>query len=192
MRDGNAESVKVDVMTTSDAPPSTKIYDQTLPTGFDADGKPIEDVDADGKKVQTGGYGYLTTRDGTKLAINVHLPGPASKGPYPTVIEYSGYAYAWPGAGHRASPRHLRARSASPYVDVNMRGTGCSRRRLRLLRARSSRSTATTSSRPSPRQPWVANNRVGMVGISYPRDQPAVRRCRPSPPQPGGDHARSA
>ena len=44
----------------------------------------------------TAGYGYLTTRDGTKLAIMVYLPGPIDKGPYPTVIEYSGYDPANP------------------------------------------------------------------------------------------------
>src|SRR5258708_1901760 len=37
------------------------------------------------------GYGYLRMRDGTLLAMTVRLPGPVSKGPYPTVIEYSGY-----------------------------------------------------------------------------------------------------
>src|SRR3954447_14390146 len=42
------------------------------------------------------GYGYLRTRDGTLLSINVKLPGPPDKGPYPTVIEYSGYSPADP------------------------------------------------------------------------------------------------
>src|SRR5207342_750216 len=37
------------------------------------------------------GYGYLRTRDGISLAMTVTLPGPVSEGPYPTVIEYSGY-----------------------------------------------------------------------------------------------------
>ena len=34
------------------------------------------------------------SRDGTSLAINVKLPGPPEDGPYPTVIEYSGYSPA--------------------------------------------------------------------------------------------------
>src|SRR5512135_2350977 len=42
------------------------------------------------------GYGYLQTRDGTTLAIMVYLPGPPENGPYPTVVEYSGYAAADP------------------------------------------------------------------------------------------------
>ena len=37
------------------------------------------------------GFQYLETRDGTQLSINVVLPGPPEDGPYPTVVEYSGY-----------------------------------------------------------------------------------------------------
>ena len=37
------------------APPSTRVY---------------------GQRIATDGYGYLTTRDGTKLSINITLPGP--------------------------------------------------------------------------------------------------------------------
>ena len=70
------------MFTSKNAPNSTAIYNQTLPAG---------------------GYGYLTTRDGTKLAINVHLPGPAEDGPYPTLVEYSGYGYAEPGRRRRAA-----------------------------------------------------------------------------------------
>src|SRR5207302_1133528 len=62
----------------------------------------------------SSGYGYLTTRDGTKLAIYVHPPQDVSTAvlpnsvsappglpvggspPYPTLIEYSGYGYARP------------------------------------------------------------------------------------------------
>ena len=71
-------SKAVRVLSTRSAPPSTKLYGQAIPAG---------------------GYGYLTTRDGTRLAINVILPGPADQGPYPTVVEYSGYGYADPTGG---------------------------------------------------------------------------------------------
>src|SRR5262249_4027048 len=37
------------------------------------------------------GFGYITTRDGTQLSADITLPGPPDRGPYPTVIEYSGY-----------------------------------------------------------------------------------------------------
>ncbi len=37
------------------------------------------------------GYGYLTTRDGTRLSVFVSLPGPPEGGPYPVLVNYSGY-----------------------------------------------------------------------------------------------------
>src|SRR6185503_7929468 len=43
------------------------------------------------------GYNYITTRDGTQLAAYITLPGPPDKGPYPTVVNYSGYDPARPG-----------------------------------------------------------------------------------------------
>src|SRR4051794_3016665 len=48
---GGAQSGPLTVLSTRPAPPSTSVYDQSIPTK---------------------GYGYLTTRDGTKLAIDVH------------------------------------------------------------------------------------------------------------------------
>ncbi len=42
------------------------------------------------------GFGYITTRDGTTLSATVYLPGPPEDGPYPTVVEYSGYDPANP------------------------------------------------------------------------------------------------
>ena len=76
------------------APPSTKLYDQTIPAG---------------------GYGYLTTRDGTKLAINVQLPGPADDGPYPTLVEYSGYGYANPAGRPELDRRRSPSCSATRW-----------------------------------------------------------------------------
>lgn len=43
------------------------------------------------------GYGYITTRDGTRLSVFVTLPGPIEEGPYPTVVNYSGYDPSKPG-----------------------------------------------------------------------------------------------
>lgn len=42
------------------------------------------------------GFQYITTRDGTTLSANVSLPGPLDQGPYPTVVEYSGYSPSKP------------------------------------------------------------------------------------------------
>jgi predicted acyl esterase len=50
---GGPQSEPVTVLTQRSAPPNTAIYDQTIPPS---------------------GYSYLTTRDGTKLAIDVHPP----------------------------------------------------------------------------------------------------------------------
>src|SRR5919201_3582485 len=47
------ESDPLTVLSTQPTPPSTDIYNQSIPSS---------------------GYGYLTTRDGTKLAIYVHPP----------------------------------------------------------------------------------------------------------------------
>src|SRR5690606_22101960 len=43
------------------------------------------------QQVLEPGYGYLTTRDGTKLSVFVSLPGPPEEGPYPVLVNYSGY-----------------------------------------------------------------------------------------------------
>ncbi len=126
------------------APPSTRIYDQRLPAG---------------------GYGYLRTRDGTLLAIDVHLPGPASAGPYPTLLEYSGYGYADP-AGPDSGIAPIANLLGFAVVDVNMRGTGCSGGAFDYfepLQALDGYDAIETIAR----QPWVLHHRVGMLGISY-------------------------
>ena len=75
-------SSPITVFSDRSAPPSTRIYKQRIPAK---------------------GYGYLTTRDGVKLALDVHLP--AGTGPYPTLIEYAGYGYADPFHGFPLAPR---------------------------------------------------------------------------------------
>src|SRR4051794_3410396 len=114
---GGDESDPLTVLSQAAAPPSTDIYNQTLPSA---------------------GYGYMTTRDGTKLAIDVHppqdvtgalpigyLPALRAAGPSPTLIEYSGYGYANP-AGPTNGIAAIANIMGFTVVDVNMRGTGCS------------------------------------------------------------------
>ncbi len=138
------KSPRLRVLTDRSAPPSTGIYSQTLPPG---------------------GYGYLRTRDGTKLAINVQLPGKAKDGPYPTLIEYSGYGYANP-AGGESSIAAIAGILGFAVVDVNMRGTGCSGgafdyfERLQALDGYDVIETVA-------RQPWALHHKVGMMGVSY-------------------------
>jgi dipeptidyl aminopeptidase/acylaminoacyl peptidase len=105
VRDGAGQlSGRVSVLSDRSKPKSTEIYNQTLPAG---------------------GYGYVSTRDGTQLAIAVRLPGPSDEGPYPTMVEYSGYGYANP-AGPESGLSQLANILGYAVVDVNMRGTGCS------------------------------------------------------------------
>jgi uncharacterized protein len=139
---GGGESPAFRVLTARPAPPNTKIYNQTLPAS---------------------GYGYLRTRDGTKLAIDVHLP--SGPGPYPTLIEYSGYGYANPN-GPQSSIEPIASLLGFAVVDVNMRGTGCSGgafdyfERLQALDGYDVIETVA-------HQPWALHHKVGMMGVSY-------------------------
>ena len=133
---------RVRVFSTRSAPVSTATYKQKLPAT---------------------GYGYLTTRDGTSLAIDVHLPPGA--GPYPTLVEYSGYGYANP-AGGESSIAQIANLLGFAVVDVNMRGTGCSGGAFDYfepLQGLDGYDVIETVAR----QPWVLGGRVGMMGISY-------------------------
>jgi hypothetical protein len=156
VRTGGAKSGPLTVLTKRSAPPSTDIYDQDIPAD---------------------GYGYLTTRDGTKLAINVHppqdvttvLPGldlpPLPAGPTPTLIEYGGYGYADPD-GPESGISIIGNLMGFTVVDVNMRGTGCSGGAFDFfepLQSLDGYDVVETIAR----QPWVAGGKVGMMGISY-------------------------
>ncbi|MFM8312136.1 MAG: CocE/NonD family hydrolase [Ilumatobacteraceae bacterium] len=111
-----------------------------------------------------GGFGYITTRDGTTLSANVILPGPPEDGPYPTVVEYSGYS---PSNPDDAALAQLYTVQGFAYVGVNMRGTGCSGGSFRFFELTQSIDGYDVIEAVAA-QPWVLNNRVGMVGISYP------------------------
>ena len=157
LRAGGAKSGRLRVLSDRPAPPSTKVYDQDIPSD---------------------GYGYLTTRDGTKLAINVHppsdvtavipgldLPSLPSGAPTPTLIEYAGYGYANPD-GPESGISILANLMGFTVVDVNMRGTGCSGGSYDFfepLQSLDGYDVVETIAR----QDWVANGKVGMMGISY-------------------------
>jgi uncharacterized protein len=144
VRSGGVRSARLTVLSRRPRPPSTRVYNQTLPAG---------------------GYGYLTTRDGTKLAVTVRLPGPADRGPYPTLVEYSGYAYARPSSG-QSSIAPIAQLFGYAVVDVNMRGTGCSGGAFDFfepLQGLDGYDVVETVAR----QPWAMHGKVGMLGISY-------------------------
>ncbi|HWE09615.1 MAG TPA: CocE/NonD family hydrolase [Solirubrobacteraceae bacterium] len=144
VRAGSRWSAPLTVLPDRPAPPSRRIYDQRLPAA---------------------GYGYLRTRDGTTLAIDVHLPGPAGGGPYPTLVEYSGYGYADP-AGPESGIAPIANLLGFAVVDVNMRGTGCSGGSFDYFEALQSLDGYDVVEAVA-RQPWVLGHRVGMMGISY-------------------------
>ena len=134
------------------------------------------------KQKLVAGFNYITTRDGTELSAYVTFP--SGKGPYPTVVNYSGYTPSKPGApiGDYASycktlpvlcdaPTDASALIAAlngyATVGVNMRGTGCSGgaydffEKLQLLDGYDLIETIAA-------QEWVNGHRVGMTGLSYP------------------------
>jgi uncharacterized protein len=135
-------SKRLTVFPNRSRPPSTKVYTQKIPAS---------------------GYGYLRTRDGTKLAIDVRVP--AGPGPFPTVIEYAGYGYANP-AGAQSGISPVLNLLGYAVVDVNMRGTGCSGGAFDFfepLQGLDGYDIIETVAR----QPWVLHHKVGMAGVSY-------------------------
>lgn len=111
------------------------------------------------------GYGYLETRDGTLLAYNVKLPGKPEDGPYPTVIEYSGYSPADP---NNAQPATLIMQNLGyATVGINIRGTGCSGGAFQFFEPLQG-TDGYDAVEIVAAQPWVKHGKVGMVGISYP------------------------
>ncbi len=122
------------------------------------------------------GLNYIETRDGTTLAANVVLPGPIEDGPYPTVVEYSGYSPADPEA---TGFKDLFGPLGYAYVGVNMRGTGCSGGSFRYFEYTQS-TDGYDAIETVAAQPWAYENQVGMVGVSYPGiSQLFVARTQP-------------
>jgi predicted acyl esterase len=151
------KSPPLTVLSTRSAPPGTDVYDQNIPSS---------------------GYGYLTTRDGTKLAIDVHPPQDVGNalpigallphlpsGPTPTLVEYSGYGYADP-AGPQNGIAILANLMGFTVVDVNMRGTGCSGGAYDFFEPLQNLDGYDVIETVA-RQPWVLHHKVGMLGISY-------------------------
>jgi uncharacterized protein len=134
------------------------------------------------------GLNYITMRDGVQLAATVRLPPGKSlaDGPFPTVIEYSGYPIAAPGSLitsvlHPGSPNSTPAllpTSATAMgsliapllgfasVSLQMRGTGCSGGAFDLF-GLSTTYDGYDAVQIVGSQPWVAHHKVGLVGISF-------------------------
>jgi uncharacterized protein len=173
----------LDVTSGRESGPITVHSDRAAPWDPDVYHQPISD----------SGYQYLSTRDGTELAIDVHPPtspageretlptgtsvqlgmptgttlppGPDYAPPYPTVIEYSGYGYADP-TGPQNGIAVLANLMGFAVVDVSMRGTGCSGGSYDFftpLQNLDGYDVIETIAN----QPWVLGHKVGMIGISY-------------------------
>ncbi len=143
----NEESGPITVHTQAAAPWDRKVYKQSIPNS---------------------GYTYLTTRDGTQLAIDVHpptFPPTKHKGAYPTLIEYSGYGYANP-AGPESGLAQVANELGFAVVDVNMRGTGCSGGAFDYFEPLQNLD-AYDVIQTIGHQPWVLHHKVGMFGVSY-------------------------
>ena len=133
------------------------------------------------------GFQYITMRDGTQLSVYVQLPGPIEEGPYPTLMNYSGYDPSKPGkpldVGFSLdglcedypvlcdAPEHpsgiIGGVLQFATVGVNMRGTGCSGgaydffEPLQLLDGYDAVEIIAA-------QPWVKGHKIGLAGLSYP------------------------
>ena len=112
------------------------------------------------------GYQYLEMRDGVKLSAMVRFPDASlyGNGPYPTVIEYSGYGPSNP-ASEEPGVRLARAFGFAT-VSVNMRGTGCSGGVFDIFNP-AQQADGYDVVEIVGRQSWVKDNKVGMVGLSY-------------------------
>lgn len=147
---GGEESEPITVHSQASEPWDPSIYNQSIPDS---------------------GYGYLTTRDGTKLAIDVHPPGvpgfsaSGRNAKYPTLIEYAGYGYANP-AGPESGLAELANLMGFAVVDINMRGTGCSAGAFDYFEPLEGLD-AYDAIETIAKQPWVMHGKVGMFGISY-------------------------
>ena len=138
------------------------------------------------------GLNYITMRDGIQLAATVRYPYNttcSSASPCPTVIEYSGYNVAGPtdpipfllaGSGPCngcGDPNLLPSSSTEvggvvarlagfATVSLEMRGMGCSGGAFDLF-GYPSDYDAYDAIEIVAHQSWVANHKVGMVGISF-------------------------
>ena len=134
------------------------------------------------------GLNYIPMRDGITLAATVRPPIGQSldQGPFPTVIEYSGYQVAGPGepfnnkiAGLLGLPNDPTAPTGETdvgsllmrlagfaVVSVQLRGSGCSGGESDLFDLPTTYDGYDAVETVGV-QPWVKGGRVGMVGISF-------------------------
>ena len=146
---------------TSTSPPFTVLGDPLLDPGA---AHPDQSFYDSLPPLPVDGYGYTAMRDGITLGVQTSLPGPAANGPYPTVVEYSGYDPSNPGNGSNIFKLIANALGYA-YVGVNIRGSGCSGGAFDFFENVQSLDGYDVIETVAA-QPWAGN--IGMVGISYP------------------------
>lgn len=139
------------------------------------------------------GLNYVKMRDGIELAMTVRLPSgmTLADGPFPTIIEYSGYQVAAPGDLFTAAVQAvsqgtsldalsdplLPATSTAvgsviagllgyAAVSVQMRGSGCSGGDFELFDLPTTYDGYDAVELVAA-QPWVKGGKVGLAGISF-------------------------
>lgn len=165
VRDDGADPALVsepfDVLAVDDVPEAAFYESQQL-EGVEL---PIIGDPVDGIALEDG-FQYLEMRDGVRLSAMVRFPDSAlyGEGPWPTVVEYSGYSPSNPDA---EEPGSRLARSFGYVtVSVNMRGTGCSGGIFDTFNP-AQQADGYDVVEIVARQPWVLNGQVGMIGLSY-------------------------
>ena len=123
-------------------------------------------------------FGYITLRDGVKLAYVTYRP--VKDGRYPTLLEFSPYGvdgkpFDEPSRPTRAVRRFLERGYA--YAGVDIRGTSCSTGTMTMFDPQIAQDGAEVIEWIGS-QPWVDG--VGMIGNSYPgHTQIYVASARP-------------
>jgi predicted acyl esterase len=133
------------------------------------------------------GLNYIPMRDGITLAATLRLPAgktSLSQGPFPTLIEYSGYGTAAPGSlldselgNYKGNPKLLPDTATIvgsvlaltlgfAVVSLQMRGTGCSGGAFDLF-GPSEPTDGYDAIQEVAAQHFVKGHKVGLVGISY-------------------------
>jgi predicted acyl esterase len=120
---------------------------------------------SDGHTVDEG-VNYIATRDGTTMSAMIRFPEKAiyGDGPYPTLIEYSGYDPSNPESPQPGT--RIAHALGFATVGINMRGTGCSGGVFDVFNP-AQQADGYDVVETVARQPWVLHNKVGMVGLSY-------------------------
>lgn len=114
------------------------------------------------------GHNYIEMRDGIQLSATVWFPNEmlCGQGPYPTVMEYSGYGPANPDS---PQPGMELATQLMCFVSVgvDLRGSGCSGGVFDVFNP-AQHADGYDAIEVVARQPFVKFGKVGMVGLSYP------------------------